>query len=568
MSNCFCHFNGYEVKDAKARTDIVNINKDIDGVNEDITDINNDISDINTNIEGINKSVNDLDVKTLTNIKSVEENISNVNNEVNLQNFITYDLAATSYIQGSCVIDNLLYVYQETNFPNGDLLVFDITTMQYVRTIQNLKLYHANDMVAIDNKIYAASTKSEDGTSTNKTICVVDLADNSVSELKPFSDISYLQIWGLTKISDTELLCGLTSNTELGSITLETDAFYIYNIQTGEITELEVSNPKNMKFDTIYARQSMEYNNGKLYIMTSLHNTLIECVIDETTLKFNKLYNLPNMDHLGILIEEYESISLINNSNFADNTMIITTKLNCIDSSEFIMKSYIVNLDSNVPYFLKQIVPKGYGYDYRQLIYVNNESTSLYEDGTVDYPFKTIERAMQVTNYNHKVYNSFGDIYISGGNNYSLPIIYEQGTHIAINNGSSANVNLHLSKITSSRVYIAGGTNGITLTGDNNKIEIGNSTVRFKNVAFNCFLVVKNFSDVRTQECTSVYTSTGKIISVSDFSTYMNGITSYITTGTYVAECMAGSVFHYNTTHIATAKIEKVSECTLVEMTN
>lgn len=85
--NCFCHLNGFAVKDATARKDIENTNKNVDAINNSIQTINNSIASTNKNVEELDKSVEALDKS----VKSVSDAVSNLDTEKELPKIYVSD---------------------------------------------------------------------------------------------------------------------------------------------------------------------------------------------------------------------------------------------------------------------------------------------------------------------------------------------------------------------------------------------------------------------------------------------------------------------------------------------
>ena len=78
----------------------------------------------------------------------------------------------------------------------------------------------------------------------------------------------------------------------------------------------------------------------------------------------------------------------------------------------------------------------------RDVCYVNNTSTSLYEDGSETYPFKTLQRAINFINCSKYKDLYSGVIRITGGNNYILA--GEGNKNYTIDNNSNGNVTISI----------------------------------------------------------------------------------------------------------------------------
>lgn len=361
------------------------------------------------------------DMKIININRNIEE-IKKTNKpfNVNLENLLFYDTNRNKYTQGSCVDNNnRLYIYEETNFPYGDLLIFDIESLTYINKISNLKLYHGNDMCYLDGKIYVASCKADDGTLTNTKIVEYDISTGTLTEINPFSNTSYTDLFGIAVYDENNILCLLNKSTEL----FKNLGLYLYNINNGSIKEINITNTKNIQTNYWSAFQSMEYNNGNIYIITSISNTILNLKIDssEENANLETIYNLPNVDNLGQVIGEYEGICKIPSNLYGNNTFLIYSNVIMFEANLHTIQAYLVNFENNTPIYLKiNVQDLNINSNRRNVIKVNNTSTSLYENGSAEYPFKTLTRAMLFINCSKykELYNHAVDIV--GGNNYLL----------------------------------------------------------------------------------------------------------------------------------------------------
>ena len=69
---CFCHFNGYEVKDAKARSNIETLETSINSTNVNLSVVKKDVEALNTEIDEINTLASDNKSGIQTNLASIE----------------------------------------------------------------------------------------------------------------------------------------------------------------------------------------------------------------------------------------------------------------------------------------------------------------------------------------------------------------------------------------------------------------------------------------------------------------------------------------------------------------
>ena len=408
--------------------------------------------------------------------------------KLNMQPNIIYDLSSTSYNQGSCVIGNTLYVYVESNFPSGDIYKFNIVDGSYIGKVENKKLYHGNDMCAIGTNIYIASCKDDNGDPNNKKIVVFDTLTNEISEINPFSDTDEDLIWGVAKYDDNTLICGLSDNGS-GQETLEHTYFYLYNVSEDLIIPITITNTLEIPVNFYYARQSMEYLNGKLYMMTSMNDCLLEFTLSNNIANVDKIYNLDFKDNNGQLCGEFEGLSKC--EVYGKNALMITTSIldNIYDGQAVrTIKAYLIDPVSNNSFNseIYPALPYITSNEDRTFIYLKKTSTSLFENGSSTYPFKTFSRAIKGLN---KVNCTDRNIIITDSSDYYIDKIYSD--NIGINNfGFSCSPTLHIKRILDSKFVVTGENNTnyainvyleLGIDGSNNVYDIANSIVKFRN---------------------------------------------------------------------------------------
>ena len=420
----------------------------------------------------------------------IEQQISNRIDmfDLNMQPNIIYDLATTSYNQGSCVIGNTLYVYVESDFPSGDIYKFNIVDGSYIGKVENKKLYHGNDMCAIGTNIYVASCKDDNGDPNNKKIVVFDTLTNDVTEINPFEDTDEDLIWGIAKYDDNTLICGLSDNGS-GQETLEHTYFYLYDVSEDLVVPITITNTMEIPENFYYARQSMEYLSGKLYLMTSMNDCLLEFSLSNNIANVDKIYNLPFKDNNGQLCGEFEGLSKCD--VYGKNALMITTSIldNVYDGQSFrTIKTYLVDPVSNNSFNseIYPALPYITSNEERTFIYLKKTSTSLFENGSSTYPFKTFSRAIKGLD---KVNCTDKNIIITDSSDYYIDKIYSN--NIGINNfGFQCSPTLHIKRILDSKFVVTGENNTnyaisiyleSNLDGSNNVYDIANSVVKFRN---------------------------------------------------------------------------------------
>lgn len=395
----------------------------------------NDMAEDGTLAEIINENIfNELNTKINDNANNIEVNntkiennlskINKINNDtkglnLKFQNHIIHDIGSDGRIQGMCVDNNnRMYVYNITNNPYGRLLVYDIESMKLINEIPNLKLYHGNDMTYLNGKIYVATIYDEEDRYVNKKICIYDLNTQQLTEINPFENIPNMDnIWGISSYDEEHLICGLMK----GSDNLWNNlGIYLLNINTYEITEITVTNTNNYNMSFYRYHQCIEYLDGKLYFALNAPNTILELTLENNVANVNKFYDVPNFDNLGLNLGEIEGFSKIPSGLYGKGTLIFNTEININQYYKYkTLKCYLFNPFANMP-----LLPKSYWYEqyetanYRSFIYLDNTKHDiLYEDGTPNFPFKELGRALQFVSDNKitLVYSI-----VAKGNNYII----------------------------------------------------------------------------------------------------------------------------------------------------
>lgn len=310
----------------------------------------------------------------------------------NLMRDLVYDLTSTNYTQGAAMIGNKLYICQPTENNFGDIIILDAETKSYHDTIENVLIYHGGDVAAIGNKLYISPWNAEAG----RKITVYDTTNNTTSQVNPFASASSkTTVGGLATFDETKLLCILTS-TNLPNDDLSQNEYWIYDTVSGEVTELDWDNTANIyATNSLYATQGTACVGNHYYISTSLDNNLLDFYIDLENHKLilNSVMNLPYYDNSGLLIGEYEGLCNAE-SVFGEGALCATAHVIDNGTGKRTLKTYIINPIHNTPNFefatSTDITIDGD----RLLIYVDPASSSLYEDGTSTYPYKTLCRGI------------------------------------------------------------------------------------------------------------------------------------------------------------------------------
>ena len=387
-------------------------------------------------------------------ISSIEDEIDEINNEfknnkngtLNLTSYITYDFGKPYYIQGLGVNNTDLYVYKEYSDSNGKLMKFNLSTNTYTSEA-SVDLKHGNDITIINNVLYSANTDS------TKKISLYNLSNSTLTEKTLNVDES--QIACLTKDENDNLL--VLADNDYGA-NFSNCGIYKYDIENNSLTKLTVH--KNM-YVNFYAIQSMVYLKGYLYLLVSNPNQIIKLKVDGSDVTFESIYNIPDYDRNGLSLGEVEGIDLV--PYFGDNAIMISAQI--LDCSEIgrTMKTYIINPINNTPADFLHYPDINYreGIESVQRVYVNNTS-SLIELGTQNYPFHTLNRAIN-----------------------SIKNLKDKYDILLYNTASQSPFNLHADAINSVKCAITAVDNNITI----NYGRILNSDILFSG---NNYLTLKN----------------------------------------------------------------------------
>lgn len=320
--------------------------------------------------------------------------------------YMLYQQGSGYSMQGMAYGNNMIAQYYERSFPNGTLNFYNYQDRTFVSSSQ-IPAGHGNDMVFIDNNIYIVLTKSASGLSDNKTIGIYNTDTSAFTTINPFNSLtSYSCCFGITKFDNNTLIVALAKENDQ----FQNVAFAKWNIITNDITILPITNnTPNMNF--YQYTQSIEYFNGKLYVLVSNTNALITFSVSENSLRFLNINVLGYTDTMGQPYGEFEGLT-----NDGQNLLLSSRMLENLYNSAQIIKVYRFNPNTNLP-----IINYSYPIDnFRNFIYVNNSANTniLFENGTTTYPYKTIQRAI----YSLKSYPipNIISIRVEGGSSYSL----------------------------------------------------------------------------------------------------------------------------------------------------
>lgn len=363
--------------------------------------INQDIfNELNTKIEQNSTAVTNLKTET-------EKAITKLETETDLHKLTLQpkgyysDNTDNALYQGCATINDILYVYRT----NKSLYQFSLLTNKFIGIIENVEFGHGNSMTSIGNRIYCGGGAGQDN-----NIYYYDIATGNSGILSGLTSITSAGgISGLSKLDNNNLIVTMAST--YGAHNFDLTA-YIYNIENNTYTELETINTKGISCGGATA-QGMEYYDGKIYQVYSGSNAVYVGSIDTTanTLTWEKVLTLEDFDTNGIPASEIEDLAIYENGG--QGTMVLTSNdYNSGNALSYRLINPIYNIASRGIISPSTRNQNNAGIDG----YINNSSEYMYEDGSVNYPFKDIRRAVYAQNYCKD--NKFAYMVINGGDNY------------------------------------------------------------------------------------------------------------------------------------------------------
>ena len=305
---------------------------------------------------------------------------------ISLQNYLMYDMNNAYYSQGSAIDENgTVYVYKSnTSYNGGDVLVFDKTTETLTNTI-SVNFYHGNGMLKKGNYLYVAPCTGNDNNFIRYDLSTGTSTTNStLSAETSYSNCISVADFDTDKIMITLAQPGYNANV-MGT------APYIFNLTNNEYQKITLTNSKNFNIGMFYATQGLSYKDGHIYALMSQPNCVLDFKLEGTTADLQRIYQFPRRDLLGLLVGEVEQLTPVPGTDY----FLLTT--HCDDNQKGYIrtiKMYFMSFNSELPqlYHARQLTDTQCYMDH---LYLDNSKTSLYEDGSSTYPFKTLARACE-----------------------------------------------------------------------------------------------------------------------------------------------------------------------------
>lgn len=432
------------------------------------------------------------------------DNKYNRTDKISLQNYLIYDLPNYShYTQGSCEDESgNIYVYEsDTSYSGGNILVFNKNTETLANTIST-NFYHGAGIVKKGNYIYVAPNKGDNDflqyNTSNGTTTV-----NTTLE----AETAYSNCKGISDFDSTHLLITLgDSGYNANPLTL---APYIFDITDNSYQKITLTNSKNFGIGMFFAYQSCTYHNGHIYVLMSEPNCILDFKLDGTTADLQKIYQIPRRDMLGLTIGEVESISFVPGSDIVLLTAQVSENQKVAVRT---LKMYYFCFESELPqtYHGRLLTEHQ---SYFDLVYLDGSKSSLYENGSETYPFKSFTRAVECAT--HSDYYAGNYITVKSGT-YKIGRVYGANCYIKAYD-SSQNIVYTTGtwdlEFSNSTISFDGNDANVAFTTDETMILSNSSNIRFKGVhTFNCGIDCTNTSILWIENGIFNYSGTQKHI--------------------------------------------------------
>lgn len=444
-------------------------------------------------------------------IENVEDELDNKYNRtdnISLQNYLTYDMNGTYYSQGSTIDENgTVYIYtSNTSYNGGNLLVFDKITETLTNTIStNFK--HGGSMTKKGSYIYVAPCDD-----TND-ILVYNTSTGTVTRNTTLeSETAYANCIGVTDY-DTNNILVVLGQTGYNANVMGL-APYVFNVNDNSFETITLTNSKGFNLSMFYAYQDVAYNNGHIYILVSQPNCILDFYINGENADLQKIYQVPRRDLLGLTIGEVEGISFIPDSDI----VLLTT--HCDENANLssrTIKMYFTSFDSELPqlYHGRLVTDTESYFDVR---YLDNSKTSLYENGSETYPFKSFTRAVESAT--HSTILTGNQVRVKSGT-YNVGRIYNANAVISLVDSEQVvefNGGNREMKIGNCNFYIVTNEGSLTFNVPNSPYVIAiddNSNISIRGlVTFNSTLEISAQSTVKIENGKFDYNNQSKNIRI------------------------------------------------------
>lgn len=359
---------------------------------------------------------------------------NDVYNEIELTQNLIYQESSVKSFQGCCIdTANHLYQYENLNETYGNLYVFDIVNHTYLNKITSVPFYHGNDLTYKSGYIYAVASYGASGSSepSNKVI-KYNLSNGQATELSLFDNSYIVKTVAICKYGDDLFVMGTpnanaVSLSQMNVALVSNESSYVdYSIVNDN--HFELTNNVVCGIDVI---------DDKMYVLTDAADLVIEMNINnkDHTLVVTKVYRINEQDTQGLQIGEVEGFAVVPSGYFGKNGFIVTSIVFDDTSIEAVnLRIYNLNIHSYVPPYVN-ILSGSYWPRKVEYIYVKKSGTNLLENGSRDYPFRTLMRAIEFVNFMENQGFTVNEIQILDSERYVMGNLCKTYARITIGSG-------------------------------------------------------------------------------------------------------------------------------------
>lgn len=283
-------------------------------------------------------------------------------------------------IQGCYSVGNTLYVYK-TNGANGAFKTINMITGAMSAYGNTVGYYHGNDFCVKNNKLYCAPY---DNGSTGINRIIVGTTDGSAvtEEIDCFSGLGLDCLYGITDYEGDEILCALRPYGNLYDVTQT--RLFAFNVITREIREIFI-NWNGFYYALNQFPHPIHYIDGVLYLTTSFENGIYSLIIEGNGATVSRYVGLDPLNTYNEPMGEIEGACTV--ETFGKNILVIYS---VTGEGDVIIDGVGLRGENPNSFFNTAFQINS---TFRQ-VYYDPSSTTAFEDGTPDRPFKAIRRAL------------------------------------------------------------------------------------------------------------------------------------------------------------------------------
>lgn len=397
--------------------------------------------------------------------------------QVNVTQTIIYDWSGVQPVQGICVSDdNKLYQYvSPADGNNGTLYIFDLLNHEYLSSIENVPLFHGNDLCWKDGEIWSACLA--DGENNSTKVAKYNPSTGTSAVYNPFTSLGYSRSFGICDNGANSIIVGMYKIDGTTGYNLNQLAFCKLNTNTMSFDEYTID-LKHM-YPGYGIPTGIERVGNKLYMLCGQHNYLISFDIDDANSKItaDRVRYIGETDDIGLVFGEMEGFTKLPSEYYGKETFVIGSFMLDDNATSSTAKYYYCNPMNDLKKYFSSWTTSNYHMRIKD-IHVQKAPINgkLLENGTSDRPFKKLNRAIEFAS-NNKLGNRIGDIYIDDSETYNIGQC--AGVSVRIRTSQQPTISFYRSTIKNSKIMIQNTNANILQVSMAEKLTLTNSEVTF-----------------------------------------------------------------------------------------